>query len=54
MNNGGRRPGLLVSAGIHFVAEAVAIWVATAVVPGVHVHGGVGTYACGSPSCSAW
>ena len=44
MNNGGRRPGLFVSAVIHFVAEAVAIWVATAVIPGIDVYGGVATY----------
>jgi putative membrane protein len=44
MSNGGRGPGFLASTAIHFVAEAVAIWVATAVVPGVHVYGGVGTY----------
>lgn len=35
---------MLVSAVIHFVAEAVAIWVATALVAGIHVYGGVGTY----------
>jgi putative membrane protein len=40
----GRSPGLLVSMVIHFLAEAVAIWVATLVVPGIHVYGGVGTY----------
>lgn len=44
MSNGGRAPGLLVSAVIHFAAEAVAIWVATALVAGIHVYGGVGTY----------
>jgi putative membrane protein len=44
MNNGRRRPGLLVSAVTHFVAEAVAIWVATAVVAGIQVYGGVWTY----------
>jgi putative membrane protein len=44
MSDGGRGPGLLASAVIHFVAEAIAIWVATALVPGVHVYGGVGTY----------
>jgi putative membrane protein len=44
MNDGGQGPGLFVSAVIHFVAEAVAIWVATALVPGIHVLGGVGTY----------
>jgi putative membrane protein len=44
MNNGGRGPGLFVSAVIHFVAEAVAIWVATAIIPGIDVYGGVATY----------
>jgi len=44
MTDIGRRPGLLVSGLIHFVAEAVAIWVATALVSGIHVYGGVGTY----------
>ncbi len=44
MSDGGRSPGLLASAAIHFVAEAIAIWVATALVPGIHVLGGVGTY----------
>jgi putative membrane protein len=44
MADEGRGPGLAVSAAIHFVAEAIAIWVATALVPGVHVYGGVGTY----------
>jgi putative membrane protein len=44
MSNGGRGPGFLASTAIHFVAEAVAIWVATAVVPGIHVYGGFGTY----------
>lgn len=29
---------------IHFAAEAVAIWVATALVSGIHVYGGVWTY----------
>ena len=40
----GRGPGLLVSLVIHFLAEAVAIWIATLIVPGIHVYGGVGTY----------
>jgi putative membrane protein len=44
MTDGGGGPGLLVSAVIHVVAEAIAIWVATALVPGIHVLGGVGTY----------
>jgi putative membrane protein len=44
MSNGGRGPGILATLVIHFVAEAVAIWVATLVVPGIHVYGGVGTY----------
>jgi putative membrane protein len=44
MSNGARGPGLLASMLIHFVAEAVAIWVATALVPGIHVYGGIGTY----------
>lgn len=39
-----RRPGFLASMAVHFVAEALAIWVATAVVSGIHVYGGVGTY----------
>jgi putative membrane protein len=44
MSDGGQGPGLLATAAIHFVAEAIAIWVATALVPGVHVLGGIGTY----------
>jgi putative membrane protein len=44
MSDGGQGPGLLATAVIHFVAEAIAIWVATALVPGVHVLGGIGTY----------
>jgi putative membrane protein len=44
MGNGGRGPGFLASTLIHFLAEAVAIWVAAAIVPGIHVYGGVGTY----------
>jgi putative membrane protein len=44
MSNGGRGPGFPASIFIHFVAEALAIWVAAAIVPGIHVYGGVGTY----------
>jgi putative membrane protein len=44
VNEGGRKPGLLLSAVIHFVAEAVAIWVATALIAGIQVHGGIWTY----------
>jgi putative membrane protein len=44
MSNGGRGPGFPVKILIHFVAEALAIWVAAAIVPGIHVYGGVGTY----------
>lgn len=44
MSNGGRGPGFLTSTLISLVALAAAIWVAAAVVPGVHVFGGVGTY----------
>lgn len=40
----GRRPGFLVSTIIHFVAEAAALWVAAALISGIHVYGGVGTY----------
>jgi putative membrane protein len=40
----GRSPGLALSLVVHFVAEAVAIWVATLLVSGVHVFGGVVTY----------
>jgi putative membrane protein len=40
----GRRPGFFVLTIIHFVAEAIAIWVATALISGIHVYGGVGTY----------
>jgi putative membrane protein len=39
-----RRPGLLVSALVHFVAEAIAIWVATLLISGIHVYGGALTY----------
>jgi putative membrane protein len=39
-----RGPGLFVSLVIHFVAEAIAIWVATALVSGIHVYGGITTY----------
>src|SRR5690242_21804984 len=39
-----RRPGLGVSLAIHFVAEAIAIWVAAALISGFHVYGGVVTY----------
>ena len=44
MSDGGQGPGLLASSVIHFVAEAIAIWVATLLVPGIHVYGGVVTY----------
>jgi len=44
MSDDGRGPGLFAITVIHFVAEAIAIWVATALVPGVHVLGGVFTY----------
>src|SRR3954468_17719740 len=44
MSDGGQGPGLLASAVIHFVAEAIAIWVATALVSGIHVYGGITTY----------
>ena len=44
MSEDERRPGQLARTALHFVAEAAAIWVATALVPGVHVRGGVGTY----------
>jgi putative membrane protein len=40
----GRRPGLFVSALVHFVAEAIAIWVATLLISGIHVYGGALTY----------
>jgi putative membrane protein len=40
----GRRPGFLLGTVVHFVAEAVAIWVATLIVSGIHVYGGVFTY----------
>lgn len=40
----GRSPGLVISLVVHFLAEAVAIWVATLLVSGIHVYGGVGTY----------
>jgi putative membrane protein len=39
-----RGPGLFASLVIHFVAEAIAIWVATALVSGIHVYGGITTY----------
>jgi putative membrane protein len=38
------RPPLFVRAVIHFLAEAAAIWVATTLVSGIHVKGGVLTY----------
>ena len=41
---GARRPGLGVALAIHFVAEALAIWVAAALISGFHVYGGVVTY----------
>jgi putative membrane protein len=44
MTTTGRSPGLAVSLVVHFVAEAVAIWVATLLVSGIHVFGGVITY----------
>ncbi|MGZ4611655.1 MAG: phage holin family protein [Kineosporiaceae bacterium] len=45
MTNGGARgPGLLAGSVIHFLAEAVAIWIATLIVPGIHVYGGAITY----------
>jgi putative membrane protein len=44
MTTTGRSPGLALSLVVHFVAEAVAIWVATLLVSGVHVYGGVVTY----------
>jgi putative membrane protein len=44
MTTTGRPPGLALSLVVHFVAEAVAIWVATLLVSGVHVFGGVVTY----------
>jgi len=40
----GRRPGLAVSLIVHLVAEALAIWVATLLISGIHVYGGVITY----------
>ena len=40
----GRRPGLLLGTVIHFVAEALAIWVATLLISGIHVYGGAVTY----------
>jgi putative membrane protein len=43
-DTGGRRPGLGASLLIHFVAEALAIWVAAALISGFHVYGGVITY----------
>jgi putative membrane protein len=43
-STGRRRPGFLASTAIHFVAEALAIWIATLVVTGIHVYGGAGTY----------
>jgi putative membrane protein len=39
-----RRPGLLGSLIIHFLAEAVAVWAAAALIPGFHVYGGALTY----------
>jgi putative membrane protein len=44
MTSTGRSPGLAISLVVHFVAEAVAIWVATLLVSGIHVYGGVVTY----------
>jgi putative membrane protein len=44
MTTTGRSPGLVLSLVVHFLAEAVAIWVATLLVSGIHVYGGVGTY----------
>jgi putative membrane protein len=43
-DTGRRRTGLGVSLAIHFVAEAIAIWVAAALISGFHVYGGVITY----------
>jgi putative membrane protein len=43
-DTGGRRPGLGISLAIHFVAEALAIWVAALLISGFHVYGGVVTY----------
>jgi len=40
----GRSPGLLLSSVIHFVAEAIAIWVAASLISGIHVYGGAFTY----------
>jgi putative membrane protein len=39
-----RRPGFAVSMLVHFLAEAAAIWVAAALISGVHVYGGFLTY----------
>jgi putative membrane protein len=44
MTTTGRSPGLVLSLVVHFLAEAAAIWVATLVVSGIHVYGGVFTY----------
>lgn len=44
MTTTGRSPGLALSLVVHFLAEAVAIWVATLLVSGIHVYGGVVTY----------
>src|SRR5690242_1354676 len=41
---GGRSLGVLGSLVVHFVAEALAIWVATLLISGIHVYGGVVTY----------
>src|SRR4051794_39293504 len=40
----GRSPGLLLSSVIHFVAEAIAIWVAASLISGIHVYGGAFTH----------
>ena len=40
----GRSPGVVLSLVVHFLAEAVAIWVATLLVSGIHVYGGAVTY----------
>jgi putative membrane protein len=41
---GSRSLGVLGSLVVHFVAEALAIWVATLLISGIHVYGGVVTY----------
>lgn len=44
MTDTGRKPGFALAFIVHVIAEAAALWVATKIVSGIHVYGGVFTY----------